>query len=220
MSESTHKTINPYAWQADPYDVIDRLQGGAYRTGCSVAITLPALADASRPVIDDGNGVRLLPCGTLTIRLHWYFDGTSGPSVDTATNLLASLVHDALYALLKRLGKRAGFKRSQADAVFRDIIKAQQPIHKSRIRRGMQFVRRWYHWGAVRAFGWLFAAVAVALVFSGCVRIHIDGDWQHRAQVNHYGISTNDSPDVIVSGQVQGGSDTDLEPTIKAALTN
>ena len=61
--------------------------------------------------------------GELTVRNAYAWDGPSGPVIDTPQNLRASLVHDALYQLM-RLGElSARSQRKNADKVFRDICK-------------------------------------------------------------------------------------------------
>lgn len=39
--------------------------------------------------------------GHLTISKHYAWDGASGPTIDTRNSMRASLVHDALYQLLR-----------------------------------------------------------------------------------------------------------------------
>lgn len=57
--------------------------------------------------------------GTLTIRDGYAWDGPSGPVVDRKENMRASLVHDALYQLmrLRKLSRKA--HRDRADRLFR-----------------------------------------------------------------------------------------------------
>lgn len=63
----------------------------------------------------------LTPGGLLRIRKRYAWDGPSGPVVDRSSTLRASLVHDALYQLM-----RAGFLdrdlcQEPADRVFQRI---------------------------------------------------------------------------------------------------
>jgi hypothetical protein len=61
--------------------------------------------------------------GRLLVRSGYAWDGTSGPVFDTPQNLRASLVHDALYQLL-RLRKLAVNKhKDQADRLFRAMCR-------------------------------------------------------------------------------------------------
>ena len=61
--------------------------------------------------------------GELTVRNAYAWDGPSGPVIDTPQNMRASLVHDALYQLM-RLGElNARSHRKAADKVFRSLCK-------------------------------------------------------------------------------------------------
>jgi hypothetical protein len=71
------------------------------------------------------------------------WDGASGPAIDTITFFLASLIHDALYQLIREGILPEDPFRSLSDAVMRRVAKDQ----------GMGFLRRWWTWAAVRLFG-------------------------------------------------------------------
>lgn len=87
----------------------------------------------------------LLPDGTLVIRLGYRWDGASGPAIDTETFMRGSLVHDALYQLI-----REGFlpldDRAWADLELRVIC----------LEDGMWPVRAWWVYHAVDIFGEFF----------------------------------------------------------------
>jgi len=87
--------------------------------------------------------VQLTSKGKLTIKKGYAWDGPSGPTIDTKTFMRASLVHDALYQLmrLKRLDYTT--HRSQAD----DLLKRQC------IQDGMCRFRAWYVHKFVSWFG-------------------------------------------------------------------
>ena len=119
------------------------LRGYKYElTDCvhAVAKKLPPPTDVGEhryiAVIDD-NGDRL-----LAIFKGYAWDGASGPTFDDKTNMRASLVHDALYQLMreKLLDRK---HRKYADELFRDIC----------IEDGMGKFRAWYYYQAVRIFG-------------------------------------------------------------------
>jgi len=82
----------------------------------------------------------------LNIKMGYAWDGASGPTIDDDTNRTPSLVHDALYQLMRLgvLDYRA--YRSFADRIFVDLCK----------NRGMSTFRAEYYYNAVR----LFAAVS------------------------------------------------------------
>lgn len=83
---------------------------------------------------------------TIYLRRGYQWDGPSGPTIDTADWLWASLVHDALYQL-GRLGQLRPAHRKLADAEMFEILKAE----------GMPWWRRAYSWVAVRVFGQLWS---------------------------------------------------------------
>lgn len=78
----------------------------------------------------------------LRIREGYAWDGASGPSVDTDGTMRAALVHDALYQAM-RLGALVQNRRGAVDRLFRRHLKED----------GVNFVRRWYWYRAVRWFG-------------------------------------------------------------------
>lgn len=63
--------------------------------------------------------IYLDPSGTLAIKGGYAWDGPSGPTIDTRNSLRASLVHDALYQLMREgfLGQE---HRQRADEILRD----------------------------------------------------------------------------------------------------
>ena len=80
----------------------------------------------------------------LYVFMSYAWDGPSGPAIDTDNFMDGSLVHDALYDLIRQ-GKLSRRKyRSKADKELRIQCK----------KDGMSFVRRWYTWGAVRVGGY------------------------------------------------------------------
>lgn len=62
--------------------------------------------------------------GQLTVKEGYAWDGASGPVIDTSANLRASLVHDALYQLMRQnhLKPRSDYK-DKADRLFKDLCK-------------------------------------------------------------------------------------------------
>ncbi len=61
--------------------------------------------------------------GELVVKNAYAWDGPSGPVIDTPKNMRASLVHDALYQLMRNEELRARTHRKTADKLFRDICK-------------------------------------------------------------------------------------------------
>jgi len=61
--------------------------------------------------------------GTLLIKKGYAWDGPSGPVIDTPENMRASLVHDALYQLMRSKELSHRNCRRTADELFRDLCK-------------------------------------------------------------------------------------------------
>lgn len=82
----------------------------------------------------------ILKHGALHILRGYVWDGGSGPAIDTATFMGASLVHDALYQLMREGVIDRKKYRKKADQIMRQISKES----------GMSWIRRqWIYW-AVR----------------------------------------------------------------------
>ncbi len=75
------------------------------------------------PLEVDNNFVALSVRGKLVVKKGYAWDGPSGPFVDTKKNLRASLVHDALYQLMRREFLETRVFRKAADELFRDLCK-------------------------------------------------------------------------------------------------
>lgn len=101
------------------------------------------LIDVPRIRESTGNKwVHLYPPLIVSISSGYTWDGPSGPAIDTPTFMRASLVHDALYQLIRE-DYLPRSMRKHADHIMRVI--AEQD--------GMGAARRWWTWAAVRMFG-------------------------------------------------------------------
>ena len=80
-----------------------------------------------------------LQAGILTIQKGYAWDGPSGPTIDTKSFMRGSLVHDALYQLMRQ-NKLASKYRKRADELLKLICRED----------GMNRVRAWYVYRAVR----------------------------------------------------------------------
>jgi hypothetical protein len=67
--------------------------------------------------------IELDTSGTLLISNAYAWDGPSGPVIDTEENMRASLVHDALYQLMRNSHLSSRTHRKAADQLFKDICK-------------------------------------------------------------------------------------------------
>ena len=67
----------------------------------------------------DTKFIKLDTKGNLTIIEGYAWDGPSGPVIDTKENMRASLVHDALYQLMRRRKITAKAHKDKADKLFK-----------------------------------------------------------------------------------------------------
>ena len=81
--------------------------------------------------------------GQLIVKKGYAWDGPSGPTIDTFTFMRGSLVHDALYQLMRLALLDHADSREYADRLLR----------KMSIQDGMWRFRAWYVYTALRWFG-------------------------------------------------------------------
>ena len=87
--------------------------------------------------------IMLTKTGKLTVKDRYSWDGPSGPTIDTKTFMRGSLVHDALYQLMRERDLDYKTDRKAADELLRDIC----------IQDGMSKVRAAYTYKVVRLGG-------------------------------------------------------------------
>jgi len=92
-------------------------------------------------IADDKNFLRLEYNGWLIIRKGYSWDGPSGPTFDSDDFMIGSLVHDALYQLIREKLIERNWKR-QADLELYDLCR----------RSGMPYLRAQYVYWGVRWF--------------------------------------------------------------------
>lgn len=80
--------------------------------------------------------------GLLKIRKGYSWDGPSGPTIDTKNFMRGSLVHDALYQLMREK-KIDQEQRKRADEILKEICRES----------GMSKIRAWWVYVGVRIFG-------------------------------------------------------------------
>lgn len=98
--------------------------------------------------VDGGNPyVWLDHAGTLRISAEYAWDGPSGPTFDTKNFMRGSLVHDALYQLMRERVLDHRKDRKHADKLLRVIVR----------KDGMSWLRASWVYLGVRLFG-AFAA--------------------------------------------------------------
>ena len=86
--------------------------------------------------------VQLFTDGLLIIQKGYAWDGASGPTWDDKSNMRASLVHDALYQLM-RLGLLPQDCKEPTDREMQKICKED----------GMWRIRAWYYYQGVKYGG-------------------------------------------------------------------
>lgn len=65
--------------------------------------------------------IELNKTGKLTVVAGYAWDGPSGPVIDTKENMRASLIHDALYQLMRHEKLNAKSHKDKADKLFKKI---------------------------------------------------------------------------------------------------
>ena len=97
-----------------------------------------------RPRSDiEANFIDLDTSGSLLVKKGYAWDGPSGPVIDTEENMRASLVHDALYQLMRNSHLSSRTHRKAADKLFKDICKED----------GVSNFRASAYYRALRKFG-------------------------------------------------------------------
>lgn len=86
--------------------------------------------------------LKLSKNGVLTIKKEYAWDEPSGPTIDTLNFMRSSLVHDALYQLIRMEIIPFSYK-DYADRLLKKICK----------KDGMSCFRAWYVYLAVKYFG-------------------------------------------------------------------
>ena len=110
-----------------------------YQLAESYAIKIPI-----RPKDDiETDFINLDTAGNLLVKNGYAWDGPSGPVIDTDENMRASLVHDALYQLMRNKELSTRSHRKAADQLFKDICKDD----------GVSNFRASVYYKALRKFG-------------------------------------------------------------------
>jgi hypothetical protein len=81
--------------------------------------------------------------GVLTMRKGYAWDGPSGPTFDTLNFMRGSLVHDALYQLMRERYLDEDTYRDRSDRLLQKICKED----------GMSMLRAWWVYQGVHLFG-------------------------------------------------------------------
>lgn len=122
-----------------------------YKTTRAYQVKIPWLVNV-RPNKKDAKRIRIfggwavVEDDILTIAEGYAWDGASGPAIDTNSFMRGSLVHDALYQMMRE-GLIPQYHRKDADQTMKKIC----------IEDGMWKFRAWYTYLAVRIFAGPFA---------------------------------------------------------------
>lgn len=81
--------------------------------------------------------------GNIIIKKGYAWDGPSGPTIDTLNFMRGSLVHDALYQLMREEKLEKNMHRKPADKLLQQMCKAD----------GMNSIRAWWVYQGVRFGG-------------------------------------------------------------------
>jgi len=113
-------------------------KGYKYQLKESYTVTIPL----RRTVAITTEYICLDTIGSLFIRKGYAWDGPSGPTIDTRTFMRGSLIHDALYQLIRGGHLPHSVYREEADRILYNVCKED----------GMSRFRAWYVWKGVRWF--------------------------------------------------------------------
>lgn len=124
-------------------DCVHYKKGFKYQITTDYVVSIPI-----KPIEDCVSSlgyVTLTTDGLLTIKKGYAWDGPSGPTFNTADFMRGSLVHDALYQLMRERGLRniGARHRKAADALLRMMC----------IEDGMSEIRAWWIWKGLRYGG-------------------------------------------------------------------
>jgi len=113
--------------------------GYKYQIKQSYSVVIPIKPDA----LITSEFITLATDGTLSIKSGYAWDGPSGPTVDTINFMRGSLVHDALYQLMRERQIDAATHREKADRLLQEHCKED----------GMASIRAWWVYQGVRLGG-------------------------------------------------------------------
>ena len=113
---------------------------GGYKYQLKAAYTVAISIRPAMPI--DTDYIKLDGEGRLTAAEGYAWDGPSGPTIDTLTFMRGSLVHDALYQLMREGHLDHNVYREAADRV----------LQKMCIEDGMSSLRAWWVYHGVRLF--------------------------------------------------------------------
>lgn len=117
----------------------------AYKDGYKYQLVEEYVVDIPLTPASDINTdyIALTHTGTLTIKRGYAWDGPSGPTIDSRNFMRGSLVHDALYQLMRHDNLDKKTYRKAADKLLQTMCKED----------GMSSIRAWWVYKGVALFG-------------------------------------------------------------------
>lgn len=138
---------------------------GGYKYQLKEPLTVPISIKPKRDIHTEY--LSLTTDGLLTMKNGYAWDGPSGPTFDTETFMRGSLVHDALYQLMRGEYIAKSY-RKEADAILRQIC----------LEDGMSKLRAWWVWRSVRLFAHsALVIVVVGTLAAGCGIVRVKTDY-------------------------------------------
>ena len=114
-----------------------------YQVMSPFSCQIPELLARQMVTVTSNDGwIRLVNFQTMIIKQGYCWDGPSGPTIDTENFMRGSLVHDALYQLMREEKLARSFQKAADDCLRRMCIED-----------GMWRIRAWWVWKGVRDFG-------------------------------------------------------------------
>lgn len=118
-----------------------------YKKGCKYQLvetyTFKIPIKPKEGVSSPSGFIALTANGLLTIKKGYAWDGPSGPAIDTLNFMRGSLVHDALYQLMREKLLDQNTTRKPADQLLQKMCKAD----------GMSAIRAWWVYNILRIAG-------------------------------------------------------------------
>lgn len=103
--------------------------------------------------------------GVMTIKGHYAWNGASGPTIDTISSIIASLVHDAIYQLIREGHLEVDVFRKPGDCELWRLC----------IEDGMLKFRADYWYAGVRLFGDAAATVPDEILSAPVAAVPLPG---------------------------------------------
>ena len=116
-------------------------KGYKYQPFTSYSVDIPIKPET--PIESPSEFIVLTSDGKLTLKKGYAWDGPSGPTIDTLNFMRGSLVHDALYQLMREGYLDNEFYRKPADKLLQAMCKQD----------GMSTIRAWWVYKGLRIGG-------------------------------------------------------------------